>query len=260
MKKTISREFIDLFKLKFIWLKLAHLDILKRYRRSLLGPFWITISTLVTTTALSTIYSKVLNVEIAEYFPYLTIGLIYWNFVSTLLQESCDTFVESERIIKQENFSFIIYIMRVVTRNFIILIHNLFILSIVFYIIGLPSIYNLGLFFISIILILICSIPICFIIAIISLRYRDIPPIISSLLQLSFFATPILFKKELLNEYSFILFFNPFYYFLEIFRSPLIGVNISINYYLLCFFISLFLWVMFCLIYNRSKNRIPFWL
>ena len=93
MKKKISREFIELYNLYFIWFKLAKLDVVKRYRRSVLGPFWITITTLVTTTALSFIYSKVLNVEILEYFPYLTIGLIYWNFVSTLLNESCDTFI-----------------------------------------------------------------------------------------------------------------------------------------------------------------------
>lgn len=150
--------------------------------------------------------------------------------------------------------------MRTVTRNFIILIHNLFILSIVFYIVGLPSIFNFGLFFISIIFILFCSIPACFIISIISLRYRDIPPIISSLLQLSFFTTPILFKKGLLQEYSYILHFNPFYYFLEIFRSPLIGISISINYYIICFIICLFMWFTCYFIYNKSKNKISFWL
>ena len=260
MKKKISREFIELYNLYFIWFKLAKLDVVKRYRRSVLGPFWITITTLVTTTALSFIYSKVLNVEILEYFPYLTIGLIYWNFVSTLLNESCDTFIESERIIKQENFSFIVYIMRVVTRNLIILIHNLIILLIVFYISGLPSIYNFFLFLISIILIVTVSIPLCFILSIICSRYRDIPPIVSSLLQLSFFVTPILFKKGLLAEYSFILFFNPFYYFLEIFRSPLIGIDINLKYYFVSFLIMLSTWIILFLIYNRSKNKIPFWI
>ena len=160
MKKKLSREFNESLLFSYVWIKLATLDILKRYRRSILGPLWITITTLITTTALSFIYSKVLNLEIYDYFPYLTIGLIYWNFVSTLLNDSCETFIDSERIIKQENFSFVIYVLRVISRNFIILFHNLLIFFIIFLILGIPSIKNLVLFIISLIVIFFVSIPI----------------------------------------------------------------------------------------------------
>ena len=152
MKKNLSREFKDSYLLSFVWIKLSTLDILKRYRRSFLGPFWITITTLITTFTLSFIYSKVLNLEIYEYFPYLTIGLICQNFVSTLLND-CETFIESERIIKQENFSFIVYVLRVISRNYIILFHNLLIFLIIFFILGIPSIKNLLLFILSLIVI-----------------------------------------------------------------------------------------------------------
>lgn len=260
MKKKLSREFNESLLFSYVWIKLATLDILKRYRRSILGPLWITITTLITTTALSFIYSKVLNLEIYDYFPYLTIGLIYWNFVSTLLNDSCETFIDSERIIKQENFSFVIYVLRVISRNFIILFHNLLIFFIIFLILGIPSIKNLVLFIISLIVIFFVSIPISFLISILSARYRDIPPIVSSLLQLSFFATPILFKKNLLGDYDFILQFNPFFYFLEIFRNPILGEKVGIEIYLGCILIMFFCWLFFLLIYNKSKDKISFWI
>lgn len=260
MRKKLSREFKESYLLSFVWIKLSTLDILKRYRRSILGPFWITITTLVTTTTLSFIYSKVLNVEIYKYFPYLTIGLIYWNFVSTLLNESCETFIESERIIKQENFSFVVYVLRVISRNYIILFHNLLIFIIIFFVLGIPSIKNLLLFTLSLVIIFFVSIPISFLISILSARYRDIPPIVASLLQLSFFATPILFKKNLLGEYEFILQFNPFFYFLEIFRNPILGEPVGAEIYIGCIIIALCSWLFFLLIYNKSKDKISFWI
>ena len=259
MKKNLNREIYDIYNLFYVWKSLALLDIVKRYRRSVLGPFWITITTLVTTTALSFIYSKVLDVKIEEYFPYLTLGLIYWNFVSTLLSESCDTFIESERIIKQENFSFVVYVLRVISRNFIILFHNILIFFVIFFIIGIPSLNNIFLFLFSLILLLIVSLPVSFVISIVCARYRDIPPIISSILQLSFFATPILFKKELLQGYEIILTLNPFYYFLEIFRNPILQNEFNANLYYCSFVIIFFSWIIFIVLYNKSKDKISFW-
>jgi len=93
-----------------------------------------------------------------------------------------------------------------------------------------------------------------------SARFRDIPPIVASLLQLSFFATPILFKKNLLGEYEFILQFNPFFYFLEIFRNPILGEIVRAEIYIGCIIITLFSWLFFILIYNKSKDKISFWI
>jgi len=61
---TISREFIDGFRATQIWGMLGWDDIRQRYRRSVLGPFWITLSMGVFILLLSVIYARLFNMEI----------------------------------------------------------------------------------------------------------------------------------------------------------------------------------------------------
>ena len=77
----------------WMWSAMAMQDIKMRYRGSLLGPFWLTISMFVMIAAMGLIYPRLFNVEISSYLPFLTVGLVIWNFVSTTIIEGCDTFV-----------------------------------------------------------------------------------------------------------------------------------------------------------------------
>ena len=66
-----------------------------------------------------------------------------------------------------------------------------------------------------------------FIVAIISLRFRDFPPIIQSIMRLAFFATPIIWIERDLGDFGgLLLLINPFLWFLKIVRDPLIGYSI----------------------------------
>jgi ABC-type polysaccharide/polyol phosphate export permease len=68
-----------------LWVRLGWHDILFRYRRSLLGPFWLTANTAITVIALGLVYSEVLRMPISELMPYVCIGLLIWNFISAIL-------------------------------------------------------------------------------------------------------------------------------------------------------------------------------
>jgi len=85
----------------WLWTILAWYDIKQRYRGSMIGPFWYTLSTLVLVTALGVIYSGIFHVEIQTYLPYLAVGMITWSLISTCLLESCTIFVGLEQVIKQ---------------------------------------------------------------------------------------------------------------------------------------------------------------
>src|SRR5262249_29429317 len=108
-----------------IWTILGWNDIRQRYRRSVIGPFWITFSTGILIVALGFIYSHLFNTNIETYLPYLALGLIVWGFISTATNESCSAFLESESIIKQVRIPFSIFVLRVVWRNFIVFLHTI---------------------------------------------------------------------------------------------------------------------------------------
>src|SRR3954465_10779245 len=107
---TIAREFIDGFRLPQIWGMLAWDDIRQRYRRSILGPFWITLSMGVFIVMLGVIYSRLFHMDVASYLPYLAAGFITWGFIATATTEGCHAFQEGERILKQIKLPYGVYI------------------------------------------------------------------------------------------------------------------------------------------------------
>lgn len=75
------------------------LDIKKKYNRSVLGPFWITLYMGIVIATLGVIFGQVLHLPLREYLPFLTLGYIIWGFIASVLKESCSVFAASEGII-----------------------------------------------------------------------------------------------------------------------------------------------------------------
>src|SRR6476661_5350769 len=77
--RTMSRarrDLVDGFARRELWAHLGWQDIKQRYRRSVLGPFWITIATGVTAIAMGGLYSKLFKLELSEHLPYVTLGVV----------------------------------------------------------------------------------------------------------------------------------------------------------------------------------------
>src|SRR5438552_679791 len=108
-----------------LWLHLGWSDIQQRYRGSVLGPLWITVSMFIIVTALGVVYSRLFHQEIHEFIPFLTAGLLAWTFISTVLIESTDTYISSKNYIENMKMPYIIFVFRLVWRNIIIFFHNI---------------------------------------------------------------------------------------------------------------------------------------
>ena len=109
---------------RYLWGLLGWQDIRRRYRRSILGPIWLTISMGVLVGALGTLYGTLLKVEIAEYVPFLALGFIVWTLISGLITDGGTAFISAESIIKQTNLPLSVHVYRIVWRNFLIFCHN----------------------------------------------------------------------------------------------------------------------------------------
>src|ERR1700760_2653627 len=102
--RTFTRargDLVDGFRRRELWLHLGWQDIKQRYRRSVLGPFWITIATGTTAVAMGGLYSKLFHLDLAVHLPYVTLGLIIWNLINASILEGADVFVANEGLIKQ---------------------------------------------------------------------------------------------------------------------------------------------------------------
>jgi len=124
-------DIIDGFRLNWLWMRLAHQDMRLRYRGSMLGPFWQTITTIVMIGSMGYIYAKLFHAELKDYLPMLTVGLIFWQFSAGMITEGCGTFDAVRGIIQQVKIPFSLHAFRLVYRNVLILAHSFVIVPIV---------------------------------------------------------------------------------------------------------------------------------
>ena len=237
-------------------------DVLQRYRRSTLGPFWLTISMGVMVASLGFVFGQVFKTPLKDYLPFLASGLIFWGFISSTINEGCEGFVRSEALIKQIPIPLSVHILRVVWRNLLILMHNVIIIPITLLAFGrglglealatIPGLLLLAIniFWMALFLGVLCA------------RYRDMPQIVLSLLQVLFYMTPIIWMPSLLPERAgiYLLELNPVYHLLSIVREPLLGNYPSPMNWIVSIIIALIGWLVTCIFYGRYKRRIAYWL
>ena len=169
----IAEDLIAGFRAWRIWTVMGWDDIRQRYRRSVIGPFWITLSMGVFILLLGVIYSRLFNTPLEHYLPYLTVGYIVWGFISSTTTEACNAFHESGRIIKQIKLPYSIYVMRVIWRNFIVFLHTvvIYIPIAIFFKVSVGPVTLLALP--ALLLVVLNQTWLAVVIGILSTRYRD---------------------------------------------------------------------------------------
>ncbi len=208
------------------WWSLGWHDIRIKYRRSALGPFWITLSMAVTVYSTGFFYAYLFKTPVAAYFPYLATGLLVWSLISNLILDLTESFIEAEGLIKQRKLPYSIYPLRVVARNFLAFFHHaVAIVPIFFWCQVDVRIFSV----VGGLLVLACYGWVYGIVfAMLGARFRDSRPIFASLLHLSFFLTPVMWMREMIPaRFAFLIQWNPFYHMIEVIRRPLLGVSSS---------------------------------
>lgn len=241
-----------------LWIRLGWNDILKRYRRSVLGPFWLTASTGIMIAALGVLYSNLFNTPIRDFLPFLCVGLLLWNLIASFLVEGGTLFSSAESFIKQIRLPFSVYVYQSTWSKLIIFGHNLviyFIVMVYFEVwpgaVALLAIPGL------LIVLLNCAVA-TLSIGVVSARFRDIPQFVNSIVQILFFVTPIMWKPELLADHR-LLNLNPFYHLIEIVRRPLLGLMPSLDDYAIVLLISALNLTLGSAIFIRFRSRIAYW-
>lgn len=259
-QRLAARDVLEGFGLWRLFATLGWLDIRLRYRGSVLGPFWLTLSTGVMVAALGVLYSTLFKMDLPDYLPFLAVSLVLWGFVSSVVAEGCTCFTQSEGMIRSVRMPFVVYAARVVVRNMLVLAHNVLVILVVYaafdrwpgaaVLLALPglALWVLDALAISVLLGAICA------------RFRDIAPIVGSIMNIAFFISPIIWKPELLTaEQAVGLPFNPFYTLLEIVRAPMLGGAAHLHVWVSALAFSAALCAAAWLAFARVRSRLSFW-
>jgi len=253
-------DFVDGALASHLWRRLAWYDLLARYRRSWLGPFWLVLTSAIFIGALSLVYSTLFKMEIRVYVPYVAIGITLWGFITAVALEGISTFVEAESYVKQTSLNPFIYVLRVVWRNILIFAHQFSVALIVTIALGGLSVGLLPLAIVGLGLFLLQAVWVVPILGIVGTRYRDLHPIIANLLQVLFFVTPIFWLPSMLNERRWIADLNPFNSLLAVVREPLLGHVPTAWNYAVVVIVTVIGFALAMLFYGRFKARIIYWL
>jgi len=242
-----------------LWGRLGWNDILQRYRRSLLGPLWLTASMGIMVLALGVVYARILKMALDDFMPFLCVGLLIWSIISSVLTEAGTLFTGAESYIKQIRLPYSVYVCRFMWSKTIIFAHNFVIyLGIVIYFKLQPG----GAVLCAMpgfVLILLNGALTSLYVGMVSARFRDVPQLIASIVQIIFFMTPIMWKPELLGSRSVLMTFNPFYHLVEIVRAPLLGQVPSAENYIALGLISMANFLLAAVLFVRFRARISYW-
>ena len=265
--KTFTRAWGDLldgYRKRELWLHLGWQDIKQKYRRSVLGPFWITIATGTTAVAMGGLYSQLFHLPLAEHLPYVTLGLIIWNMINASILEGADVFIANEGLIKQLPTPLSVHVYRLVWRQMILFAHNIVIYVVIAVIFPKPwSLADLSVIP-ALILIMLNCVWVSFCFGILATRYRDIGPLLFSIVQLLFFMTPIIWNDQTLRQqgagkWAKIIELNPLLHYLDILRAPLLGAHQELRHWLVVVVLTVIGWLVAAFALRQYRARVPYW-
>ncbi len=256
----ISSELLAGLRAWPVWTVMSWDDIRQRYRRSVLGPFWITLSMGFFILILGMIYSRLFHTPLEHYMPYLTVGYIVWGFIASTTNEACNVFFESAGIIKQIKLPYSIYIMRVTWRNFIVFLHTIVIyIPVALYFKVAPSPLML-LALPGLLLLILNQIWVATVIGILATRYRDMLPIIGTAISLLMFATPIMWMVGSAQNLELVANANPVYHLIDIIRAPALGTPAEPLSWAVAIGMTIIGWSLAAVLMVRKGRNIVYWL
>lgn len=257
------KDIIDGVKQHHLWTYMAVSEIRRRYRRTVLGPFWTTLSLAIFIGSMSVLFSYLWKTDIPSFLPFFASGFICWVFVSTVIVESCTVFVSAEGLLKQIPLPYSTFSWLVISRNLLIMAHHSIVYFFIVLVLKVPVNLNTLLFIPGIILVCLTGFWVSILVGLLCSRYRDLQQVVNSLLQISMFVTPIFWPPSQLGggmRAVVLLDANPLYHYVSIVRLPLLGQAPEFHSWIITAIITLVVGILAFLLFAKYRRKLIFWI
>ncbi len=254
--RAAQQDVVDSFRLTRLWFALGLNDIASRYRGSVLGPFWITITTIVFVAGIGLVYARLMHVSLEQYLPWLATGAVIWGFINQSIQESADAFIAASAVLRQTAIPLPVFIWRVIWRNLLTLAHQTPVLLGVAVIFHYLTKINVPMALVGLVLVTVNISWISFCASIACARFRDVQQILASVLQMVFFITPVLWIPSGSRGVTLLNTLNPIAHMLNVIRNPLMGLPTNWLSLKVLTLIAVIGWGFSFLLFAASRRRI----
>jgi ABC-type polysaccharide/polyol phosphate export permease len=258
---TAGREALEMLARVEQWSTLAWNDIKLRYRRTTLGPLWITLGLSATVLSVGILYGALFGSELTEYLPYFSVGLVIWTFLASAVNDGCTVFLGAAALIRAIPVPLVVHVYRMLARQLLVLAHNFLLIIGMWLILQWPLDAKVLLLIPALVLNVIVVLGLALFLGIVAARFRDVQLIVSMLLQLVFLLTPIVWQTKGLKGSAtlYVADFNPVYHLIEVIRRPLLNQAPTSTSWAIASVVAAGSFALGMAFYARYRHRVPFW-
>jgi len=222
--RFVSKTFQDIWFARYSLNNFVINNLRTRYRKSVLGFLWSLLSPLLSMVVLAFIFSFAFKQDIKTFAIYVLTGLSPWIFMSTSILGGCQAMINAEGFLKKVYIPKLLFPLALVTTesvNFIFSIISLYILALA---VGAQLSWTFALLPVVVVITFIFILGWVLIFSILTVYFRDLTHITTVVFQALFYLVPIVYPVEILPEnFRWLFFYNPFYYFIVLFRKVIYG-------------------------------------
>jgi ABC-type polysaccharide/polyol phosphate export permease len=256
----IIRNIHEIFVFRFALINFVINGLRTRYRRSVLGFLWSLLNPLMIMVVVSVVFSTVFKQDIQKFSIYIFSGLSPWLFISGSIAGGCLCLINAEGFLKKvyvPKSIFPIALESIETINFLFSIISLYILSLF---IGHPISLTMLWLPLAIFITYFFCLGLATIVGVWTIYFRDLNHITGIFLQALFYMTPIVYPIESIPpEMQGIYLYNPFYYFINLFRKIILGnPELSFMDWLIPAGLALISFLVGCAVLKKAENDMVF--
>jgi ABC-type polysaccharide/polyol phosphate export permease len=217
--------FQDFFRTRNLWVHLSRMDLLSRFRGTVLGLLWLIISQVGTFTITAYIWSKLFNVEFTSFLIYIGAGFAAWGFISNSIVIASSSIFTASSMYLNSLTPLSMGASRTVATNFYIMGIGMVVpIVISIWVHGLHAGYFL-LFLLGLLLSTVMVFILSLFFSLVSIKYKDLTQGLGMLFQIFWTVTPVIYTEEMLQTHGlgFLSSINPLYWALYCVREPWLG-------------------------------------
>ncbi len=244
-----------------VWIYQAWHEMSAKYKRTLLGPFWMAASTLVTAMCLTLVWGILANRldHLGELLPYVLGGMICFSLAGFMLNDGPVLFVGFAGMIRNHANPYSYYVLEAVCKAILTFAHNVVVYYVVCACLGALTIPHWS-FVLALPIVIVSMYTWGTVVSLISARFRDLQLLLPYIGQLLFFLSPVMWRVvDMARGRALWAQFNPLYGLLEVIRSPLLGQMAPPHAWALAIGTSVAGIIAWLAVYPPLRKRIPFW-
>jgi ABC-type polysaccharide/polyol phosphate export permease len=247
-----------------IWILNAIVSVGNRYRRTILGPWWLTVQTLFFVFGLALLRIGLNGGDLREAIPYVGLGYIGFQLISSGVTSGSNTFVSAGNQMATSGTPYSTYVARTNATVVIDFLHDVVVILLIALIFAIPFTLMWGWSVVAVVLIVASSVGVGLWLGPLVARFRDLGPLVSAVMRIAFFLTPIFWSVDQVEETGrgWLAWFNPFTYQLLAFRDPILGTThpgAPIDPMVMTLILAVVNLTIGVIVFWRTRPRIPYW-